>query len=210
MSDEPIDERAADHTDDRYVMFAQRYADQQTPWDTGITPPEIVTVIAELPTGRALDLGCGTGTNVRFLAQHGWQADGVDFVPLAIERAQQKLADFPPGQAAAYCHDVTRLSELAALRPPYDLVVDIGCGHSLPLETQTGYAQAIHDLLRPGGVFMLFAHQPSEERPGWAPDDVRRLFGPHFNIIWQVINDDTTTGRPSGWYRLVRPAEITA
>ena len=67
-------------TGDRRRMFVQRYDAQDVPWDTGITPPEIVRVVQELAPGSALNLGCGTGTNVRYLLEHGWQADGIDFV----------------------------------------------------------------------------------------------------------------------------------
>ncbi|MBK8020874.1 MAG: hypothetical protein IPK19_05460 [Chloroflexi bacterium] len=52
---------------------------------------------------------------------------------------------------------------------------------------------------------MLFCHEPSEQRPfGWRPEDVHRLFLPHFDLVWQVLNPDTTTGSPSGWYRLAK------
>ena len=46
--------------------------------------------------GRALDLGCGTGTNVLWLAQHGWTAVGVDRSPIAIESARRR-ADWTSG-----------------------------------------------------------------------------------------------------------------
>lgn len=194
-----------DTTDDRLQRFAARYAAQETPWDTGITPPEIVAIAAEMPPGRALDLGCGTGTNLRYLLERGWQADGVDFVPQAVELARRKLAAFPPGQGAVYCHDVTRLDALEALRPPYDLAIDIGCGHGLPADEQASYAQRIAALLRPGGTLMLYAHFPEAGRNfGWTADDVRRLFTPLFELIWQSLAEDTTTDTQSGWYRLVR------
>lgn len=195
-------------TSERLHMFTERYATSQTPWDTGITPPEIEAVTAEIPAGRAIDLGCGTGTNVRYLLQHGWTADGVDFVPQAIETAQAKLADFPADRWRVFCHDVTRLDAITGgdgLRPPYDLAVDIGCGHGIPTTGQPDYAAHVVRLLRPGGVFMLYAHQPSEQMAGgWTPDDVRRLFGADFEVVWQVLSDDTTTGAPSAWYRLQR------
>jgi SAM-dependent methyltransferase len=63
-------------TDDRLEMFVQRYQNADVPWDTGITPPEIVRVVKELTPGKALDIGCGTGTNVRYLLERGWQAVG--------------------------------------------------------------------------------------------------------------------------------------
>ena len=193
-------------TDDKLVKFTERYETQSTPWDTGITPPEIVSIVAELPAGKALDLGCGTGTNVQYLLEHGWQADGIDFVAQAILTAHQKLAGFPPERFAVYCHDVTKLNQRDGLRAPYDLVIDIGCGHGLDADKQLKYARDVAALLKPHGIFMLYAHYPSEGRPdfGWTADDVHRLFAPHFEIAEQVLGIDSTRGDESGWYRLVK------
>lgn len=194
-------------TDDNRQMFAGRYEDGQIPWDTGITPPELVAIVDELPPGRALDLGCGTGTNMRYLLEHGWQADGVDFVQKAVEMAQAKLAGFDSERYRVVRHDVTQLKRCEALRPPYDLLVDIGCGHSISAEKEAAYAQDVADFLVPGGVYLLFAHMPTPDRRiGWRPEDVRRIFLPHLNLAWQALNPDTTTGFPSGWYRLEKPA----
>src|SRR6266480_276486 len=71
-----------------------------TPWDSGIPPPELIAVIEgarRLPPGRALDLGCGTGTTAVYMASHGWQMTGVDFVPKAIRvaRAKASVAGLP-------------------------------------------------------------------------------------------------------------------
>ena len=70
--------------------FEWRYWRGNTPWDTNITPPEVMEFIAASPPGKALDLGCGTGTNAITLARHGWQATGVDFAPKAIRAARRK------------------------------------------------------------------------------------------------------------------------
>jgi 2-polyprenyl-3-methyl-5-hydroxy-6-metoxy-1,4-benzoquinol methylase len=43
--------------------------------------------IAETAPGKALDLGCGIGTNAITLAQYGWQATGIDFALKAIRTA---------------------------------------------------------------------------------------------------------------------------
>jgi len=194
-------------TDDKQQMFTQRYRTQETPWDTQITPPEIVEIIAELPSGKALDLGCGTGTNVKYLLEHGWQADGVDFVQQAIDSAQTKLADFPQEQWGVFCHDVTQLEQLSELRAPYDLVIDIGCGHGLDKDKNEKYAESIAKLLKPDGVFMLYASQPrAESTVGWSPDDIRHLFSANFEMVWQVLGDDTSIGVPAGWYRMKRKA----
>ena len=81
----------------RRMLYRQMYRFGAPRWDTNITPPEVVAVIegaAPLPAGRALDLGCGTGTNVIYLAQHGWETIGVDFSPVAIQQARQKAKQF--------------------------------------------------------------------------------------------------------------------
>ena len=39
---------------------------------------------------RALELGCGTGTNSVWLAQQGFEVTGIDLAPLAVEQAEQR------------------------------------------------------------------------------------------------------------------------
>jgi hypothetical protein len=66
----------------RRVLYNLMYRFGTPCWDTSITPPEVVAVIegcTAIPSGSALDLGCGTGTNVIYLARHGWETLEVDF-----------------------------------------------------------------------------------------------------------------------------------
>ena len=46
----------------------------------------------ERSEARVLELGCGTGNNLRFLAEEGFQAFGIDASKTAIELAGQQLA----------------------------------------------------------------------------------------------------------------------
>jgi methylase of polypeptide subunit release factors len=64
---------------------------QKPVWDTGVSPQELLDFIASQVPGNALDLGCGTGTNVVTLAQSRWQVTGVDFAPRAIRIAKKRL-----------------------------------------------------------------------------------------------------------------------
>src|ERR1044071_7415465 len=62
------------------------------PWDTGTPDPMLVEMIESraIPPGRALEVGCGTGTNAIYLAQHGFEVIGIDVAPLAVEQARAK------------------------------------------------------------------------------------------------------------------------
>ena len=183
--------------------FDLQYLLGRVPWDTGVTPPEVVAVIerGDLAPGRALDLGCGTGTNCIYLARHGWQAVGVDFSVLAIRRARRK-ARRAGLDCRFYRADVT---DLGFLDDPFDLALDIGCLHSMPLERRARYAAGLARLVQPGGTYMLYAFTPRPDRPtrGLAPAEVRRLFAPAFAVERQEGGDDPT-GPRSAWYWLRR------
>src|SRR5262252_7149723 len=79
----------------------ENYEQDFIPWDTGVPEPMLIQVVESgvLPVGRALDVGCGTGTNAIWLAQHGYEVLGVDLAPLAIEKARAKLL---PGAACRF------------------------------------------------------------------------------------------------------------
>ena len=195
-------------TEDRFQLFTERYASGDMPWDSGITPPEIIHILADRPPGAALDLGCGTGTVMRDLLLSGWRADGVDFVARAIDLARAKLREFPPDSFRLACGDVTRLDRIGELRPPYDLIIDIGCGHSLDKAHNAAYARGIAQRLREGGDFMLYASHPRPDSTvGWTPQQVERLFAGQLELFWEQRGDDVAIGAPSSWYRWRKPVK---
>lgn len=106
------------------------------------------------PLGRALDIGCGTGGHTHALARRGWDATGVDFVPLAIKKARAR------GDNASFvCADVT---DLASLRlDPFDLFIDIGCLHVFDGSERAAVARQVTDLALPEAHLLLLAFQPN-------------------------------------------------
>lgn len=174
-------------------------------WDTNVTPPELVAYIEHTNTrGRALDLGCGTGTNAIFLAQHGFEVVAIDFSAKAIARARDKARrarvaiDF-------YVADVTRLD---FLEPPFDFVLDIGCLHSIDATRWTRYAEHLTRLMRSGAMFLLYAFAPSPSaacpcpcfrRVGITAEQVHALFASHFDLE-RVQHGTERNERPSAWY----------
>ncbi len=73
----------------KWLHFVGLYY-RQPRWDTGISPPELIAFLESHPASRALDLGCGTGTNAITMAGYGWQVTGVDFVGRAIRAGRRK------------------------------------------------------------------------------------------------------------------------
>ena len=186
----------------RSWSFDLRYLLGRPPWDTEVTPPEVVELVEGegLPPGRALDLGCGTGTNCIYLARHRWEVVGVDFSVLAIRRARRKAR-----QAGVNCQfyrvDVTDLSFPV---DPFDLALDIGCLHSLPPEGWGRYAAEVARLVRPGGFYLLYAFTLRLDRSiprGVAPEKIRSLFAPAFAMEREEGGEDPS-GPRSAWYWL--------
>jgi cyclopropane fatty-acyl-phospholipid synthase-like methyltransferase len=153
------------------------------------------------PPGRAIDLGCGTGTNVITLAQHGWQATGIDFVSKAIRSAKRK-ADKARVAVAFRIGDVTRLENLGG---DYDLVLDIGCYHGLSSHQRLEYGKNLKYILNPGGTFMLYAFLKKDElsRHGVSDADIQQLSS-FLHLQTREDGDGEDTFGPSAWFWFIR------
>jgi SAM-dependent methyltransferase len=191
-------------------LFTIMYWRGRPPWDTGISPPELVEAVEgaqALPPGRALDLGCGTGTNSLYLARHGWHVTGVDFAAPAIERACRKAAqaDKMTGSVRFIQGDGTKLERLG-IAGPCTLVLDLGCLHGIPLARHPSYAAGVARLTEPGALFLLYAFGPrmiGRRRLGLAEEEVAALFAPHF-AVERVGRGSDRGGITSAWYWLRR------
>lgn len=177
-------------------------------WDTGVTPPEVQAAFqaGDIPPGAALDLGCGTGTNVIYMAQQGRQAIGLDFVPGAIRRARRKAQQAGvAGQTRFLVADVTRLAELDL--PPCGFALDMGCFHGLRPEGQRRYAEGLAQVLIPGGRFMLYTLDPLAGAGftfGVSPAAVRAVFAPWFEIRREQRSPFGSRGSTWFWMERLR------
>jgi SAM-dependent methyltransferase len=169
---------------------------RKPPWDTGVSPPELIKFIEENPPGKAIDMGCGTGTNVITLAQHGWEAMGVDFVARAIAKAQRK-AEKARVDVSFFVADVTKLDRVSN---SFDLILDIGCLHGLQPAGRKDYLDNVERLIAVNGTFLLYAFfrdEADEKGPGIIEADIE-LLDERFNLVWR--EDGTERGmRRSAW-----------
>jgi 2-polyprenyl-3-methyl-5-hydroxy-6-metoxy-1,4-benzoquinol methylase len=182
----------------RKLFFNLAYL-QKPVWDTGISPPELLDFIAAHPAGRALDMGCGTGTNVITLAQKGWDVIGVDFIKRAINIARKNAEQYGV-QAEFQVDDVTRLSNIHG---KFDLILDMGCFHSLPMTTRQPYILRIGQMLAEHGTYLLYAFLRTSSDgsgPGVTDTDIR-FITQNLNLLDR--KDSTERGiRPSVWFTL--------
>ena len=105
----------------------QRYASGDLPWDTDRPDPHLVDLIERgaIASGRALEVGCGTGTNALWLASRGFEVLAVDISAVAIAKARAKVEAAGAGVQLQVVDFLTATIEQA----PFDLVFDRGVLH---------------------------------------------------------------------------------
>ena len=140
------------------------------PWDSGISPPELLDFLEGRSSGHAIDLGCGTGTNVITMSKMGWQVTGIDFAPRAIRIAKRK-AKRAGVQADLRVGDVTNLK---SVHGPFDFALDLGCFHSLG-EAKADYLSELDRLLAPGGHWLMYGFFASDSTSGLAEADLEMI-----------------------------------
>ena len=185
--------------DANQILFRLSYLFGVKPWDSGIPPPELAEWVEgsrALAPGRALDIGCGTGTNCKYLLDHKWEVTGVDFVPRAVRAAKRKA----PG-AKLLIGDVTKLAELG-VSGPFDLMLDLGCFHSIPVNRRDAYVQETASVAAPGATFLLFAFgDPGPRGIVASESEIRERFGSPFEVA-EVIPGAAFLKQT--WYRMIR------
>lgn len=139
---------------DRWNVLDQQYkTDTYRVWHFSTLSPELLAALEDgwlEPPGRALDLGCGLGTELAQLARRGVPLTvGVDRSAVALRRARDRHPAVRFVRA-----DVT---ELPFRGRSFDLALDRGCFHYLPAGLRRRYAAEVLRVLRPGGRFLLRA-----------------------------------------------------
>ena len=138
---------------------------------------------------------------MRYLAERGWQATGIDFAPGAIAQAKRKLGNLP---ATLLVGDVTQLEKLP-LPGPFDLALDMGCFHSLTDGGRRRYAAGLKHWMAPGSLYLLYAWQPDPARNLWGitREEMVSWFADGFHLTGY----EQGQGRASAWYYFERIAD---
>lgn len=170
-----------DSWDARYRSKNQMWSGKVNPW--------VAEVADTMTPGRALDLGCGEGADVLWLAEKGWSARGVDASAVAIfrghEEAENRLAASGGGLRLDWQVADLAVAELA--REEFDLV-SLQFFH-VPQEMRNDLWRRAIEAVAPGGTLLIVGHSAADEKLGIPRPPASLLFTP----------SDLDQHRPEGW-----------
>jgi len=142
-----------------YATFAGDFARTRRGW-----PPGFDLILSYLPPGaNVLDLGCGNGRFLAFLAARGWHGSylGVDNDPQLLSFAQETARRSPGVEAAlmeADLMDAVWMGSLAGRHP--DRIVCLAVLHHIPgRSNRERFVAGCAALLPPGGLLLLSTWQ---------------------------------------------------
>ena len=149
-----------DSWEQRWSQALREHGDRlsQRPPNTHLTAE-----VGDLPPGRALDAGCGHGSDTLWLAARGWQVTAVDFAATALAYARSTAEAMGPDIAARINWVEADLTTWTPQRDGYDLVVCLyvhvpGSVEEMVQRMATGVA--------PGGTLFLVGHRPVDPATG--------------------------------------------
>ena len=145
------------------------------------------------PGPRALDLGCGSGANAIFLAEHGFDVTGIDFSEVALRKAASASRGIS-GAPRFVKGDLTAPA-MAEISGTFDLLVDYGTLDDLKGDKRAAMAQTIRRLSKAGSMVLLWCfygdpralpafsfNGPSRLAAGLRHGEEESLFAPDFAI----------------------------
>lgn len=175
----------------------QRYLSGDAPWNSGIVSRELVRVLGEehVAPCRAVELGCGAGTNAVHLARQGFDVLATDCSAVAIERACSCAAEAKVSMQTAVA-DLCRLSDLRAslgevavtVERQCSFVFDRGCYHCARRVNLAGFLETVEWLAAPNARLLLLcgnANEPAQQGPPKMTEaEIRSDWGHLFEIEW--------------------------
>lgn len=119
-----------------------------------ITPPNpyVVDAVEQLAPGRALDAGCGTGTESLLAASRGWQVTGADLSANALAVARSRAAGADLAGSITFVE-----ADLTTWEPAegHDLV--FSC-YAHPTTSHAEFYARLAGWVNPGGTLLIVGH----------------------------------------------------
>ena len=196
-----------DFWEGRWTQALREHGDQisQRPPNAHLT-----SELGDLRPGRALDAGCGHGSDTLWLAARGWRVTAVDFAATALAHARSTAEALGADVAERIDWVEADLGSWTPERDAYDLVVCLyvhvaGSVEEMVRRMATGVA--------PGGTLLMVGHRPIDPATG-APtpaagqaqvsvDEASAVLGPdHWELV--VAEDRPRTQAGTGVDAVIR------
>jgi chemotaxis protein methyltransferase CheR len=160
--------------EDAQQFWEDRYRSAERVW-SGRVNPRLAELAAELPPGRALDLGCGEGADALWLAERGWDVVAVDVSATALRRASEAAS-----ARKLVAHIDFQRHDLNETFPHgmFDLISAQYLHSPAHLDRETVLRRAARQV-NLGGVLLIVDHGAA---PPWAQHD-----GHHFPGVAEVL-----------------------
>lgn len=164
--------------------WEERYAGDGRTW-SGRPNPALVEEAGSLTPGTALDVGCGEGGDVLWLAEQGWQVTGADFSSNGLGRAARhaevaglaERCDWWQVDARTFAAGARQFDLVTThyLHPPDGRIVDV--------------VGRLAGAVAEGGHLLVVGHEPSEH--------FTQLSAARRGAMW--FAEDLAAGLPDGF-----------
>ncbi|WP_199424580.1 class I SAM-dependent methyltransferase [Actinotalea solisilvae] len=177
--------------------WEERYSGDAPVW-SGRPNAQLVAEVTPLAPGTALDVGCGEGADVVWLAQQGWRVTGADFSANGLARAARHAAAAGVADRVDWWQVDARAFDAAGRT--WDLVTT----HFLhpPDGGMVATTRRLATAVAPGGHLLVVGHAPSDGHTQLTSAHRRAMF----------LAEDLLPGLPEGFEVLVveqRPRTVT-
>jgi methyl halide transferase len=174
------------------------YQTNEDGWDKGKVSPPIARMLRERflsPGARICVVGAGPGHEAFEAAGLGFRVTAVDFAPSSMRQLRE---------GAARTGTTLELLEADLFALPrsraggFDAVLEHTCFCAIDVGRREEYAEAMRQLLVPGGVFfgLFYAHKKEGGPPFSTTEaEVRSLFAPRFELERLVVPADSFENR---------------
>lgn len=193
--------------------WEERYRTGSTPWDIGRPDFNLTEMVTERPIRncKALEIGCGTGSNAVWLAQQNFSVTATDVSDIAIQKAKERASD--AGVKCVFLVSDFLNDEIPGA--PFGFVFDRGCFHSFDSdEERKQLAENVAFHLEKEGLWLSLVGStdgPPREvgPPQRSARDIVIAVEPYFEILSLSSShfDSESPEPPRNWVCLMRKRE---
>jgi len=166
-------------------ILERLYHERDIPWDLGKPYKQLVDYVNENSPCRALDVGCGTGTDAIFLKQRGFDVSAIDISGEAIKIAKSKARkervniDFKVGDVL----------DMPFGNETFEFVNDNGCFHLLDKLVWKKFVEEVARVMKSKARYLMKCFSDKEPPSPKIPyrlsqETIQQYFSPRFDILY--------------------------